>query len=92
MIPLYMPGIDETTFSGYVSLLIYQFTCLFCATLGLSACDFFIAIMIVSTLIFSKIISLEIAQIDSDVLEKNSTPIVRGRFRNILLMHQEMIA
>lgn len=91
MLPLYMPGVDETTFAGYISLSAYHFVSLFLATLGVCACDFFVAIMIVSTLIFAKIITLEMSHIDDDLEEEDSTSIVRGRFRNILLMHQEMI-
>lgn len=91
MLPLHMPGVDETTFAGYISLSAYHFVSLFLATLGVCACDFFVAIMIVSTLIFAKIITLEMSHIDGDLEEKDSTSIVRGRFRNILLMHQEMI-
>lgn len=91
LFPLYMPGVDETSFLGYIFLSSFQFVSLFLATLGVCGCDFIVALIIVSTLIFSKIISLEMQEIENDFLEKNAVAIVRGRFRNIILMHQEMI-
>lgn len=91
IIPVYVPGIDDTQFSGYVFLCCYQIILFVLATLGVLACDFFMAIVIISTLIFAKLIILDMEQIEHDQELKDSVFIVRGRFRNILLMHQEMI-
>lgn len=91
MLGLYMPGIDETTLVGYTFLTIYQFIALLFATLGVCAYDFFIAISTISSLIFSKIISLEMDQINIDLEKGESILIVLGRFRNVILMHQEML-
>lgn len=90
IIPLYLPAIDENQFTGYVILCVIHVTVLNLATFGVLACDFFIAIIIISTLIFAKLISLDFEQIDMDLM-KNASPLrITGRFRNILLMHQEM--
>lgn len=91
MIPLYAPFIDESQPAGYIALGALHIMLFFFATLGILACDFFMAIIIISTLIFAKLISLELEQIDIDQPLKNSELLVRGRFRNVLIMHQEMI-
>lgn len=91
LIPLFLPGIDETTFAGYVLISCYQVVVFVLATIGVLACDAYMAIIIVSTLIFSKLISLDLEQIEDDLLLKDPTLTVRGRFRNIILMHQEML-
>lgn len=90
IIPMYLPGVDETQWSGYILLSAYQILIFILATGGVLACDFFMAIIIISTLIFAKLISLDMEQINNDLLEKNSTLTVKCRLRNILLMHQEM--
>lgn len=90
MIPIYMPFVDEKTFTGYIIVSGYQITIFVIATLGVLACDSFMAIIIVSTLIFAKLIKFDMEQINDDLLEKDSTITVKARFRNILLMHQEM--
>lgn len=91
IIPLYLPLVDDKTFIGYVFLCSFQVLMFFWATLGVLACDFFMAIIIISTLIFSKLISLDLQQLEIDFQIDNSDITVKGRFRNILLMHQEMI-
>ncbi|XP_031636823.1 odorant receptor 67d-like [Contarinia nasturtii] len=90
IIPVYLPGVDETQLAGYIILSCYQVLLFILATFGVLACDFFMAIIIISTLIFAKLISLDMAQINDDLLQKNSTLTVKSRLRNILLMHQEM--
>lgn len=91
MIPLYLPGVDESHLTGYIILSAYQIIIFVIGTLGVLACDFFMAIIIISTLIFAKLISLDIEQINNDLLLKDSMVTVKFRFKNVLLMHQEMI-
>lgn len=90
ILPIYMPFVDETTFAGYIITCAYQIVLLVLATIGVLACDSFMAIIIVSTLIFAKLIKFDMEQINEDLKEKESTLTVKARFRNILLMHQEM--
>lgn len=91
IVPMYLPGIDESQFAGYVFLSSYHIVIILLATIGVLACDFFMAIIIISTLIFAKLISLDTKQIAKDLQLKDPILTVRGRLRNILLMHQEMI-
>lgn len=91
IIPIYLPFVDHTQFVGYCVLGAFHIVLFIFATLGILACDFFMAINIISTLIFSKLISLDLQQIDIDCEQKCSTLMVKGRLRNVLLMHQEMI-
>lgn len=90
IIPVYLPGIDEKTLVGYIIQNSFQIIIVSLATLGILACDFFMAIIIISSLIFAKLISLDMEQIEKDLQLENSITTVRGRFRNIVLMHQEM--
>lgn len=91
LMPLYLPGIDETTIIGYIILNCYLFLCAMFSIIGLGALEFLLAIIIISSLIFAKLISRELQQINIDLQEDDSTMLVaKGRFKNILLMHQEM--
>lgn len=91
IIPLYLPYVDDEQLSGYIILGTFHIIIFFLATLGVLACDFFMAIVIISTFIFAKLITWDLEQTDTEQSAKDSLRLVRGRFRNVLLMHQEMI-
>lgn len=91
IIPIHIPFVDDTTFVGYIIVSAYQIILFVLATTGVLACDSYMAIIIVSTLIFAKLIAFDMEQIDDDLLLKDPMITVRSRFRNILLMHQETI-
>lgn len=86
---LYIPYIDVKTFTGYISLAASHIFYIFSATFGISACDFSMSIAIISPIIFSKLISIDLQQLNVDLKENVSVVNVRSRFRNIL-MHQEL--
>lgn len=67
----------------------YQIVLLFLATVGVLACDSFMAIIIVSTLIFARLIKFDMDEMEEDLQKKDTILAVRCRFRNILLMHKE---
>lgn len=91
IIPLYLPGIDETTASGFATLTIYHFTICVIAVIGFPSIEFFTSITIISSLIFGKLISSDLHQINNELNEFDSEMLtVVGRLRNVLLMHQEM--
>lgn len=91
MMPLFLPIIDETTTVGYTILTIYHIICVVFATVSFTSVDFFMAIIIISSLIFGKLISTDLEQINFDLLENDSGLITaKARLRNVLLMHQEM--
>lgn len=91
MMPLYLPGINVSTFIGFIILNFYQLLCASISAIGFSALEFLMAIIIISSLIFSKLISRELIQINIDLQDSDSGMlVVKSRLQNILLMHQEL--
>lgn len=90
LIPLFIPGIDEKTTIGYIALWIYHTILELVALFGVMALDFVLVVVILSTLMFSKLISWEMDEIHRQLQEKNSALAVKVRFRNILLMHHSI--
>lgn len=89
--PIYIPGIDENSFSGYVALVGIHILCFFAAVLGFIATEFLLAVVIMSTMIFGKLIAADMKLINEDV-EQDQPNILHARLRlkNVLLMHQEL--
>lgn len=90
IMPLYVPYVDESTVIGFTIISIYHVLMVLLASFGISATDFFLAIIIISSLMFAKLITLELRQIQMDLQEKCSEIELKARFRNILRMHKEM--
>lgn len=91
VLPLYLPIVDESTTVGYTILTIYHISCAILATIGFTAIDYFMAIVITSSLIFAKLISSDLQEMNIDLLENDAGLMAaKARFRNVLLMHQEM--
>lgn len=89
--PIFVPYIDEKTSLGFAILCIYHITCLIVAVMGFSGQEFFTTIIIISSLIFSKLISLDLKQINMDLQEDGAEMLqVKGRLRNVFLMHQNV--
>lgn len=90
LVPVYFPGINESTFIGYIELLIFHGIVVFLALVGIYAVDFFMVIIAIHSHIFSKLISFEFKQINIDLEEKEPEIMIWGRIRNVLQMHQEL--
>lgn len=91
VIPIFIPGIDATTPIGYTIHTIFHIILMIFVAFGFASLDFLIAILITSSLIFSKLIAIDFKQINPDLSDKNKKMIdAIGRFRNVLLMHREM--
>lgn len=90
LVPVYFPGINESTFIGYIELLIFHGIVVFLALVGIYAVDFFMVIIAIRSHIFSKLISFEFKQINIDLEEKEPEIMIWGRIRNVLQMHQEL--
>lgn len=91
IMPLYLPFVDESTCIGYIALNVYQFLCCIISVVGFSALEFLMTIIIISSLIFSKLIGRELQQINVDLRDDECNMLmVLGRLTNIFLMHQEM--
>lgn len=91
LLSMYIPGIDETTAIGHITLIALQTPLMFLAILGMSSCDIMYAMLIINIPIFARLIEDEINQMN-EILEKNSVKVHvwTFRFRNLLLMHHEM--
>lgn len=89
LMPIFLPGIDETTTSGYVQLMIIQLIQITVCVMGFLAFEFLLEIIIISSMIFGKLIALETELINND-LENGMILNATYRLKNILLMHQEM--
>lgn len=87
VIPLYMPGIDAFTPSGYAITMFYQFILFstsLCIFLGF---EYLIGIISINSLIFSKLIITDLKQMNCDLHGNRSGKFEAiCRFRNILLM------
>lgn len=91
MMPLYLPFVNESTIIGFIIINSYQFLCAVISVVGLSALEFLTAIIIISSLIFAKLISRDLLQINADLQEIDpGMLIVKARLRNIFLMHQQL--
>lgn len=91
ILQLHFPFVDHSTPAGYIFLTIQQILAFFCCVVGLLAVDFFMTIIMMSTLIFAKLIAFEMEQICVDLQVRNSVRIVKVRFKNLILMHQELM-
>lgn len=89
--PIYMPGIDENTVTGYCTLLVAHTSIFFVAVIGFIATEFLLAVVIMSTMVFGKLIAADMQLINDDLEQaKPNVWHARLRLRNVLLMHQEM--
>ena len=91
ILPIYLPLIDASTVIGYTMMSLYHLIMFTLATTGFGALEFLLAIVIVNTLIFAKLISWDLQQMNVELQEGESrTLTVKLHFKNVLLMHQEM--
>lgn len=90
LIPLYLPGVDENTIAGYSILMIYQATIFLFGIPGFVACEFLLEIIIISSLIFGKLIALDTEHVNND-LANGMTRNATYRLKNVLAMRQEMV-
>lgn len=89
--PLYIPGINETTNTGFIVITIYHFMVLIGVGIGFSSFEILMAIIIINSLIFAKLISIELNHMNTDLNQGNSGMFYANwRLRNIIFMHLEM--
>lgn len=89
--PLYLPGVDVNSIIGYTITSCYHIALFVVAIIGFSSLEFFVAIIIISSLIFAKLISIDLMQINKDLNDEETESImIKGRLLNVFLMHQKM--
>lgn len=59
--------------------------------IGILAADYICSVLIISSLIFAELISLDMQQINMDLQENEAPLIIIARFRNIIQMHKELL-
>lgn len=89
LFPLYAPGIDENTTIGYAILMVFHLMLLFVGCASCVAFEFLLEIIIISSLIFGKLIAMDSEQINAN-LENEKLIDAMHRLKSTLLMHQEM--
>lgn len=89
--PMFLPFVNENTNIGYTILTIYHIIFVIMPMAGLAGVEFFIAVFMISSLLFAKLITLDAQQINIELsAEKSEKMKIKYRLRNILLMHKEM--
>lgn len=88
---MYVPGVDETTISGYMFLLMFHSFLLVLTVVGMGVCDILVALCIINIPIFSRLIEDEVDQLN-EILDKNmeNGHMWKYRLHNLYVMHQEM--
>lgn len=91
LVPVFFPYIDENTTVGYVILTLIHIIYIALATIA-SACTDFMFIMIIANIpVLSNIFKDEVKELNETLSEEDADiRVVRGRLRNILLMHREL--
>lgn len=87
ILPFYLPVIDDTTYAGYITLFMLHITAIFFAVIGYVMIEFLLTVMVVGSLIFANLISMDVRKADDEL--QLADPIATFRLRNIILMHQE---
>lgn len=87
--PLYLPGIDETTTTGYLILFMFHCALIYVALVGFSAFELLMEIIVISSLIFGKLIAIDTELISNDLIDERRRDAIH-RLSNLFLMHQEM--
>lgn len=93
VMPIYLPGVNATdTMSGFVITSIFHWTIIGFYPLFDVAIELILFVMLVSPIIFAHFIAFHSATLNT-ALENGTVSRVKARalFRNILLMHQEMV-
>lgn len=88
-LPIFMPCMDETTPIGYAMLMIFQLFVFLVGNSFFLSFEFLLDVMVISSLIFGKLIALDTEQINNDLKRKMFND-AKFRLRNIFLMHREM--
>lgn len=90
IVPIFIPGIDEETVSGFLILSAIHIFIIFAAAFGMASVDIFYAILLVNVPIMARLIEIECTDLNNMLREKSNNSILwKHRFKNILIMHLE---
>lgn len=89
MLPIYLPGIDEATVTGFAATTCYHLTIMILACIAASAVDFLVTMLVINIPIMAMLIEMEVEKLNGAVTCGKEL-LVKSKMRNILLMHREM--
>lgn len=90
IIPTYLPGINENTTGGFITLSCYHTILLVLSFIGISCSDLLFTMLIANTPIMANLIEMEVKELNVCLEEKLGDSMIKFKLRNILLMHREM--
>lgn len=91
LLPIYLPGINEHSASGFIIISSYHVLLLAVAFVAASGCDFLFMMLIANTPIMAILIEMEVEKLNEILTaQKFDAPLMKTKLRNILLMHREM--
>lgn len=92
LIPLFFPMIDENTIDGYIILMAIHVLFIILAVIGSAATDFMFIMIIANIPVLTNILANDVQEINNILREEEIDMVqVKGRFRNILYMHRELL-
>lgn len=90
LLTIFVPGVDEKTIDGYITLSCIHIIILLVASLGLAGVDLFYAILLVNIPVMSNLVKIECTDLNALLKEKPKLDYLwKQKFKNILLMHLE---
>lgn len=91
IVDLYLPGVDETTNVGYVTLAIFHIILTSCAFMGSTSSDFLFTMLISNVPLMANILSENIDELNEIVgAEKHDRYLAKMKLRNIILIHKDI--
>lgn len=91
ILALMVPGIDHTKLSHYIFLCVFHVIITVSAVVGTIASDFPFVCMIVNVLLLSNIMKVNIKELNAMLRQKErNVTRIRAKFRNIIIIHQEI--
>lgn len=91
IVDLYLPGIDETTKTGYVIHFVFHIILNSCAFMGSTCSDFCFTMIITNVPLMANILNENIDELNEIIRDKNQDRFnAKMKFRNILLIHKEI--
>lgn len=91
LIPTYAPGINEKSFSGFITLTCYHLLLMALAVIAVAACDLLFTMLIANVPVMANLIAMEVQELNEILTSKRVDELrVKFKLRNIFLMRREM--
>lgn len=91
MLEIFVPGIDDTTKSGFLVVSAYHTVLIIMSFLGTCGYDLIFISLVIHYWPLVAIFDIEVKDFNKTLKEVNSKTKIQLQFRNILLMHKEII-